>query len=303
MLTEAHRQYHALYESQSHQRLYLAPWWLDAVCGKTGWDVVNFIEPDSRCQAALPFFKTRIRGLTAITTPPVTQWVEVLRPPESGVTPVLSVLDALPRCSILDLSLRPGTDMQFRSPAYSVSTQYSYILQHQGSSVPFSSGYSEGLRRNLRATASRYNLIEKEDILLLQQLYELVYHQKKVNPPWWIADILPGLVRALLKKQCGKLTFVQHNRDTIAASLTAWDDTHDYYLIGGRIAGEDGVSAHALLLDKAIDEASHRGHDFDFEGSMVPGIAQFFQTFGASPVPYPRVRKFSGMGLLWSFFR
>jgi lipid II:glycine glycyltransferase (peptidoglycan interpeptide bridge formation enzyme) len=44
----------------------------------------------------------------------------------------------------------------------------------------------------------------------------------------------------------------------------------------------------AWLLWQAMLFARDRGCGiFDFEGSMVPGVARFYRNFGARPVSYP----------------
>jgi len=91
-----------------------------------------------------------------------------------------------------------------------------------------------------------------------------------------------------------------HQGVAIAGILTGWDSKTSYYLAGGRNGDDQGASAHALLLDHVIHEAQTRGLAFDFEGSMNPGIANFFQSFGAKPESYLQIRKFRGMGKLWS---
>ena len=47
-----------------------------------------------------------------------------------------------------------------------------------------------------------------------------------------------------------------------------------------------------LVLWDAIHEAKNRGSKiFDFEGSMIPTIAEFFRSFGAVQTPYLKVWK------------
>ena len=90
------------------------------------------------------------------------------------------------------------------------------------------------------------------------------------------------------------------DNDPVAGIMTGWDATTAYYLLGGRNE-TGGASAHAYLLDDAVSHAVAHERKFDFEGSMHPGIANFFQSFGAKPAPYIRIRKYKGLGKLWSY--
>lgn len=295
--------YQSLYEASHQDVLYLSPWWLDAVCGPDGWDAVHISSIADDTQAALPFFSMRIRGMRTVTAPPMTQWVDMVSTgrPSSGV--LLSLFTALPSCSILDINLRPGTPWHFSEKTFLHSTQYSYLLPFPESGLEPRARYSENLRRNLRASHGNYSIESSEDFTLLQQMFRAVYESKKTSAPWWTDHILPRVCRLVLEQQRGFLAAVRGNRGIIAMGLFAHDSDTLYYLIGGRVAGEDGTAAHALLLDQAIEKAYAQRLGFDFEGSMVPGIAGFFQGFGASPVAYSRIRRFRGLGRIWSAFQ
>jgi hypothetical protein len=95
----------------------------------------------------------------------------------------------------------------------------------------------------------------------------------------------------------------REGQEVLAAVLVAWDPVSTYYLAGGRTARPGAASAHAILLDHAVGDAMARGTSFDFEGSMHPGIANFFQSFGARPEPFTRLTRFTGAGRLWAFLR
>ena len=47
------------------------------------------------------------------------------------------------------------------------------------------------------------------------------------------------------------------------------------------------------LIDQAIIDAVGRYDLFDFEGSKAPGLARFYQGFGAKLVPYLRFQRYA----------
>src|SRR6187402_3175834 len=99
--------YLKLFESTKEPFLYSAPWWLDATCGRSGWDAIVAHGAGQSPIAGLPYQVSRIRGLSAITTPPLTQWVSVLAPHGIVDPEHLISLSSLPKASILDLAIRP----------------------------------------------------------------------------------------------------------------------------------------------------------------------------------------------------
>lgn len=302
MLTDARRSYHLLYEAQSRPRLYAAPWWLDTVCGPSGWDAVSYRDAETGAMTALPFQRTRIRGLTAITTPPITQWVDVLSDQPELVIPIQPLLTLLPRSPILDLSFAPDREFAFDPMQISLSTRYSYVLAYANPLEEMTAGYNEGLKRNLKQAVQSYAVEERKDPESLVSICLATYGPKNTKAPAWIKALLPGLVDILYKKHQGEILLVHHKSKIIAGALIGWDNGRRYYLSGGRLPGEEGASAHSLLMHHAITQAQKHAQDFDFEGSMVPGIANFFQSFGAHPLSFYQLRKFAGWGKWWSLF-
>jgi hypothetical protein len=303
MQTDRQRRYQALYEAQDLPPLYTAPWWLDVTCGKDGWDALLIHDPVSNAEIAIPYFITRIRGLSAIVSPPATQWVQLLSGPGQELNFHPSVLEHFPKSSIFDLSIKTGKENVLEGKGFSAMIHYSYVSSFHDVVEKMKGGYNEGLRRNLKQAEKIFDLQESDDVRTFISLCKTTYAQRSMKPPWWFVEKLPAITALLIKEKKGSLSFVFKNGQAIAAMLTGWDNHADFYLAGGRLATDEGTSAHALLLDRAVTQAHGRGNDFDFEGSMVPGIANFFQSFGAHPFPYTRIRRFKGLGLLWSMLQ
>jgi|WetSurMetagenome_2_1015567.scaffolds.fasta_scaffold191828_1 hypothetical protein len=303
MLTDGVRRYHVLYEEQAKPLLYTAPWWLDVTCGKNAWDVLLMREPVSNIEAGLAYFPTRIRGLKTIITPPATQWVQLISNQPEEFSFDQPVAEYFPSCRILDVSIKSPSKWILGGNGYGVTTRYSYVLPYLDRVEKMKAGYNEGLRRNLKQAEKIFEIKESDDVGTFISLCKSTFTQRSSKAPWWMDDILPAVIDELIKRECGRLSFVFLDGKVIAAMLTGWDQCTDYYLAGGRDATAEGISAHGLLLDQAVTSAQDRGNAFDFEGSMVPGIANFFQSFGAHPIPYIQVRKFRGLGLLWSLMQ
>src|SRR5688572_12236778 len=130
MLTDRQRRYHALYEVQETPSLYTAPWWLEVTCGQDGWDALLIREPVSNFETAIPFCNTRIKGLTAIITPPATQWVQLISGQTDQHSFPSSVLDQFPNCSIFDLRIKTSKENVLEGNDFSAMIHYSYVLSY-----------------------------------------------------------------------------------------------------------------------------------------------------------------------------
>jgi hypothetical protein len=74
-----------------------------------------------------------------------------------------------------------------------------------------------------------------------------------------------------------------------AATLLVFDERSAHYLLGGADPRHRGSGAASLLVWDAIQFAAGHSKLFDFEGSMVEGIARFFRGFGPDLVPVNHV--------------
>ena len=77
-----------------------------------------------------------------------------------------------------------------------------------------------------------------------------------------------------------------------AAAFFANLENKMYYLIGAQDPKSQSSGAMTYLMWESILKGKEQGiHSFDFEGSMIPGIEQFFRKFGSMPVPYLQLYK------------
>jgi len=300
-MTDTLRRYVEFYEASFNPPLYAAPWWLNATC-RDNWSAIEVKNQESKTIVVFPFYKTRFSNLTAVITPPLTQWLPVLKTDQSVHYSIDSFLRSLPKCAILDLTIKPENIFTNPDQGYRVNFKYSYVIPYHEVKENFKLKYNEGLRRNLREAEKNYTVVDSNDINKYLGLCKSSYHLRNMKPPSWLDSIVPKVVDALHQHKSGKVIMAFDKGEPIAGILTGWDGDTTYYLLGGRTGSEQGSSAHALLLDHAINEAQSRGHKFDFEGSMHSGIANFFQSFGATPERYLQIRKFTGIGKLWSLF-
>lgn len=85
----------------------------------------------------------------------------------------------------------------------------------------------------------------------------------------------------------GQVYGVRLQGELVAAGLFVEDREVRYYLMGGLSREHALRGSLALLLVQAISDSKERGLKiFDFEGSMIPGVEQFFRSFGGKPTPY-----------------
>lgn len=89
------------------------------------------------------------------------------------------------------------------------------------------------------------------------------------------------------RNQCNSFIAKNENGDGMAGVYIVWDNKRAYYLLGGFDPEKNHRGASAIAIWEAIKFAKKelRRDEFDFEGSMIPGIEQFFRKFGGKLTP------------------
>jgi len=90
------------------------------------------------------------------------------------------------------------------------------------------------------------------------------------------------------KTQCKSFLARDKKGEVIAAVYIVWDKKRSYYLLGGYDPEKRHHGASAIAMWEAIKFTKENlGLDeFDFEGSMIQPVEQFFRKFGGKITPY-----------------
>lgn len=143
--------------------------------------------------------------------------------------------------------------------------------------------YSKNTLRNI-AKAQKYQYISKEvDSEVFLNIYHSEEHRdKKVNKSLISKVVRTGYDRGFIR--CCVVT-AQDGSPDAALAYGLFNQRISYLF---PVSTERGKlqSAMFLLVDELIRRHTNEAHCFDFEGSMIEGIARFYKGFGASEEPY-----------------
>ncbi|NDC76454.1 MAG: hypothetical protein EBZ67_01000 [Chitinophagia bacterium] len=198
----------------------------------------------------------------------------------------LDVLQQIPaRFRLWDINL----EVQGRDLPWPSTTRKNHVLPLYRPYAELSAGFRETLRQTLQQerengfarTGISIDKLLKEalsagslagtspsDLLRLKRLYEDLSVREKAFTLGWVED--------------GR---------TVAGALFFRSPGRIYYMAAW--SGEEGrqCGAAARLLDTVIREYSGMDTVLDFEGSDIPGVAFFFEGFGAKPETYRLVQR------------
>jgi hypothetical protein len=167
-----------------------------------------------------------------------------------------------------------------------------YVIDMEKTYGEIRRGYKKRLLENL-GEAESYSLHYvpganfRETIQLFQKLYgHRLSHIRETDYAHF-----EKLCRELEHRN---LIFIRQVRDEsgglLNSSIFLLDDRRIYNIMSASPQSGREKRAHFYLLDKLFIEFANRKLLFDFEGSDVPGIAEFYRKFGPVNQPYPFLR-------------
>jgi len=144
--------------------------------------------------------------------------------------------------------------------------------------------YSKNLKRNIakarKNSLSVQNNISKSTLVRLKKenaTYRTNHRQyTKMNQ----------LIDELQRRDMGSIYGVFYAKDPIAACLVMRHKNRLTSIISATNDEGKQYAAIHFLLNKIIEDNAASDSVFDFEGSMIPGVARFYKSFGAEEIVY-----------------
>ncbi|WP_040496994.1 hypothetical protein [Fulvivirga imtechensis] len=110
---------------------------------------------------------------------------------------------------------------------------------------------------------------------------------------------IQSIAKYALKKQCGFILEALNNENkVISIGLFLKFKNRIIYLIAATTKEGKILQANSLLLDHVIATHAQKPLILDFEGSIVPGIADFYRSFGAEVEEYFLLMHIHSLGKL-----
>lgn len=262
-------------------RVYAYSWYLDALAGK--WDAL--IGGDYEWIMPLPYnFKY---GIGYIATPPFVQQLGIFGARLPEIALYERFLAAIPsKFRYVNLSV----NMHDNHTAFYGKQRTNYILDIDRPYEQIWNGYRPDARKKLR-NKGQYLYMEGVDIDKVIDDYRTYnnvagFHLKpgmfsRLKVALEEANHRGKLISAAVKTPAGEI---------LASGLFPISHGRSYYIVGSQ--SEEGRRCHGthILIDAFIQSNAFKIKVFDFEGSDIPGVAEFFKKWGSVPEYYHQVR-------------
>lgn len=292
-----------------HERtipIFSRDWWMDAVCGKNNWGVL-VVEKGKEIVASMPYYRKKKYGFTAITQPPLTQtngiWINY---PVDLKYPGRLSYEKEVMTNIIEQLMEMNVDYYCQNFHYSVTnwqpfywngfqqtTRYTYVIDNLADLDEVNSEFSQTVRKNIRRADREAIVYTTENIKVFYDMNKRVFERQGLNIPYSF-ELVKDLDRAC-KENCARKIFCAEDETGRLHSVLylIWDEQSAYLLMTGTDREVRDKNYQTLLVWEAIKHAANVTQRFDFEGSMIEPIAEYFRKFGGNLKPYYSISRLS----------
>lgn len=300
---ERRNAYRQLCRKEGSIPIFSRDWWLDALCGESGWDVV-LVQRGGRIVAAMPYAIKRRYGFTILTQPVLTPslgpWIADLSGKNANILAAEKdimgeLVDKLPPFDhyTQNWSKKRRNWIPFFWKGFTQTTKYTYVLDKIDKKDEIWRNMRGNIKTDIKKSRERFKIIVKKDADLddFWNLNKMVFERRGKAMPY-TREVVGRLDSACASRNCRKIFVAEDSEGRRHAGVyIVWDKNSAYYLMGGGDPKLRNSGATSLCMWEAICFASTVTRSFDFEGSMIEPVERFFRAFGAKQVPYFSVSK------------
>lgn len=270
--------------AQPELPVFMQDWWMDAVCTGKDWTAVDL--PSGQMMPCL--VRKRI-GMRYVVMPQQTQIGGLLYAADSPEVVAASI--EAQRWDYYYQKYPIGQDwvLGLRAWGFKVKEMITYRIADLSSEEAVVRRFSQNKRRQLKKAATlRVDYSLDPDTFYAFHAANLRARGRTIayDKPLWDA-----LYRATAAHQAGQIVALRDaDERLVAAAFLAYDAHTCYYLIPTH-DDTNANGAGARLVLESIRFAATHSQVFDFEGSMIPGVANHYRQFGSEPTVYYSVEK------------
>jgi len=271
-------------EASFNGMVYAKSWYLDIVAEK--WE--GLVEEDY--ERVFPLACGKKMGIHYLYQPAFTQQLGVFSKKNLSEQVVIEFLKAIPdRFRFAEINLNTFNNLTTLKKG--LQPWKNFELDLIKSYEKLKKSYSTNLKRNLKKAAEyRMQLIKNtkpEEIIRIfrENKGREMLHLKDDDYMKLSRLIYTGIYRGVITTY-GVYT---PTNDLCAGAVFLKSKKKVIFLFSGLTATGKEYNAMAFLIDSFIQEHVRTHLTLDFEGSNRPGLARFYQSFGAQEISYPHL--------------
>jgi len=266
-------------ENAINSRIYAFSWYLD--CVADNWDalVLNDYE------AVMPLPWRQKYFIKYIYPPAWTQQLGVFSKFKVNAQLVKEFINSIPR-KFKKISIQFNSENNLS--LFKTEKRTNYILPLNKSYEEIYVGFNKNRKRYLKKTLKKEYLIDTE--IATDDFFDFYLNESK---NYEIIENEITTIKTLLKKNKESVFIwgIRNDKKLMASLIWLKDDKRITYLlpVADKTAKEIGFPT--LLVSEVIRQNSNSNLVFDFEGSMLKGVGEFYRSFGGKQEAYFKIHK------------
>ncbi len=278
-------------------------WWLDALCGEANWQPILVFDKNEKVIGATYSFVKKKFGFSILTQAPLTPithlWFRPLpldaqHKKENYETDILKqIIQQFPQTSffLVNLHFSIQNHLPFYWKSFRQTTRYTYLIDLQQNKDIILDNFKHNVRTNIKKAQKNLTVSDLHDATIIYEILENTYRQNALKIPFSLATF--NKIHELLqqRKQSFALSALDSDAKIEAVAYIVLDQKTAYFMFSGKKRKENHA-AMSLLIWESIQKSAFLGyHFFDFDGSVLPNVEPFFQSFGGERKSYFQITK------------
>lgn len=274
--------------------LFEQPWWLDIVA--PGQWQETLVQDDSGNVLARMAYVTDGKN---VFMPRLTQTLGIWMAPgvqadySAQKRVIQELFQQVSRFRSVELALSPCNTyiLPFRWLGYHMEPCFTYRLCDLSNCEALYAGFHKTAKKNIKYAGNKTTISDVCQIETLLEMLDATFAaQNRKNPiP---RELVRRIVETCEATGHGKYIEAKDGDGNVhSCAYFVYDEQACYYLLGASDSRFRSSGAQSLVLWEGIQFAAQHSSVFDFEGSMVEGIENFFRQFGGVCTPYYTVSR------------
>ena len=280
----------------------MTDWWMDAVCAGKQWDVLIIQDEHEEIVAAMPYLLRKRLWMKYIVMPQQTQiggiWISdtALSEGDTKVTDICQkISDELAQMGLSyyrqQYPIGSPAVAAMKKLQFKCEQRITYRIEDLADIEKVIQAFSKNKRRQLQKAQS----LRVRTDMNIEDFYRFhvqCLHAQGKHISYTREFLLVLERKARRLQQCQTISICNDKETVLAAAFLVWDKRSMYYLIPCYDPLQKDAGASALLVQEAIRLASEKSLAFDFEGSMIAGVANHYKQFGSTATTYYSMEKY-----------
>lgn len=289
------------------------PWWLDVVARGQWHEVI--VEENGEVIGRLPYVLHKKWWGDAIEMPRLTPNLGIWFKENTNNAGNLQLsnqkriinelLSQLPKRRFFKIRIyhKNRYVLPFIWAGYHLKPAFTYRIEELNDCQAIYNNFHKTAKKNINSAKKKVTVRDDLSIEVLLKLLDITFlAQNRTNP--MSKEFIREIVSACEKHDAGKFMAAEDSDGNIhTCAYFIYDNNACYYLFAGSDPKFKSSGSQSLIIWEGIQFAAQHSKVFDFEGSTVESIENFFRQFGGICTMYYEVRKIPLVFELFDFIK